>query len=285
MMNKGVPRCVIEQFVDILVSNEFRIQVNYPKMKQIAIKGVLKGTVFSGHALSTTLGNTLRVLSYVYFVAELAGVPWECIQPFVAGDDAVVAIAPEYAEIFEDNIHKVYARQDTDREHGLGQVIKMSSFMCSEYMTTFLSRFIYVDPVTRAASSFRLPQRFAHTGHVSTKVAIGKITKGSMTPEEHATAVYLCMTSSEIPKAYQIVADYVMNERRKSPNKEFNEAVLKKLFKLEGTELIKYKQAAGGNCVPFSRAFNMMKNISDWRARIKYPEVLVDEPQINKINY
>jgi len=285
MMNKQVPRCVIEQFIENLVSNEFRILVKYPKTNITAVKGKLKGTVFSGHALSTTLGNTLRVLSYVYYVAYRAQVPWDMIQPFVAGDDAVVAIAPEYVEEFENQLHAVYARQDADRVHGLGQVIKMSSYMCSEYMTTFLSRFIYIDPVTRAASSFRLPQRFAHTGHVSTKVAIDKVTRGTMTPEEHATAVYLCMTANEIPKAYQIVADYVMNERNKKSNKAYNQAVLEKLFKLEGKDLIKYKQAKGGDRVPFSREFNMMKNIIDWRARIRYPEVLVDEPQPSKINY
>lgn len=44
------------------------------KMKRLAAKFKLNGTVTSGDATATTLGNTLRVLMFVKFAAHLANI-------------------------------------------------------------------------------------------------------------------------------------------------------------------------------------------------------------------
>jgi len=55
--------------------------------KKVEIAGTVKGTVFSGHPTRTTWGNTLRVLSYIYYIGRVCKYKF---QPFVSGDDAVV---------------------------------------------------------------------------------------------------------------------------------------------------------------------------------------------------
>jgi hypothetical protein len=49
------------------------------------IKGKIVGTVFSGHPLRTTFGNSMRVYYYFKFIAHLAGI--SKIKIFVCGDD------------------------------------------------------------------------------------------------------------------------------------------------------------------------------------------------------
>lgn len=50
------------------------------------------GTTFSGNPLRTTLGNSIRVLTYLRVYAKYAGVP---IKAWVAGDDALISV-PRY---------------------------------------------------------------------------------------------------------------------------------------------------------------------------------------------
>lgn len=50
----------------------------------------LIGTVYSGHPTRTTLGNTLRVLSYIELIRKKANILKLC--PFVSGDDSLVII-------------------------------------------------------------------------------------------------------------------------------------------------------------------------------------------------
>jgi len=57
--------------------------------KKIELRGVVKGTVFSGHPTRTTWGNTLRVLSYIeYIISKFPNHH----TAFVSGDDATMII-------------------------------------------------------------------------------------------------------------------------------------------------------------------------------------------------
>lgn len=63
----------------------------------------LRGTVFSGHAVKTTLGNTIRSLCYMYhyFIKEgISETPWNDPRFFIiaAGDDTVIFCYAELAE-------------------------------------------------------------------------------------------------------------------------------------------------------------------------------------------
>lgn len=64
--------------------------------RSVLLKVIMKGTVFSGHPTRTTLGNTLRVLSYAYFVAHEANIPLDKIRVHVAGDDLCVILPRRY---------------------------------------------------------------------------------------------------------------------------------------------------------------------------------------------
>jgi hypothetical protein len=68
------------------------------------LKGVIKGTVFSGHPTRTTFGNTLRVLCYLYYICQKTGVKWDPfvivgndINFLVAGDDVFALSKKEAA--------------------------------------------------------------------------------------------------------------------------------------------------------------------------------------------
>jgi len=276
LLAKGVPVCYIDDYIEQLTSNKYSIKLTYPKSNAIAIQGTLEGTVFSGHTLSTTLGNTLRVLSYCYFVAYKAGIPFSEVQPLVAGDDAVVGIAEEKVEVFKVALHQVYATSDTPRKHGLGQVLKLSSFMCSKYMTLFLSKFIFFHPITGDVSTYRLPQRFVHTGHITDAVReVSTVSK--LTAEEHATAVYMCMTAGSIPTVYKRIADYVMPDRLTNITEAHKTAIKNKYKRYSLRDnIFEYKQAYGKNLAAFSKEFLLLQDIHHWRNRLTYNDIIID---------
>jgi len=72
--------------------------------------------VFSGHPTRTTWGNTLRVLSYIKFIARNIEQKY-CI--FVSGDDAAIIIPRIYLQSFLINLHKSYSIE-SEGIHGLG---------------------------------------------------------------------------------------------------------------------------------------------------------------------
>lgn len=277
LIAKGIPVHLIDPFIQVLTSNTFKITLRYPKIGVVAIKGTLKGTVFSGHTLATTLGNTLRVLAYMYFIAYRAGIPLAEIQPFVSGDDSVVGVPAHRVPAFERSMYEVYATRDFDGTYGLGQVLKASSYIKSSYMTLFLSKFIFIDPANGKVSSFRLPQRFVYTGHATS--AVKEVTSNSlMDSEEHATAVYQCMVSGSIPTVYKSVADYVMQDRRLAPTQAYLTSIRRKYIKYANREAIfEYKQAYGGDLVQFSRQFKMLEDVHYWRNRVVYSDIIIDD--------
>lgn len=48
------------------------------------------GTVKSGDPTKTTLGNTIRVLTYIEYICFLAGITEDQYFKFVAGDDVLI---------------------------------------------------------------------------------------------------------------------------------------------------------------------------------------------------
>lgn len=63
------------------------------KKKKLLIKGLIRGTVFSGDALGTTLGNTIRVLMYIQYIMQRGNIPQKNFRVFVAGDDVLIIIS------------------------------------------------------------------------------------------------------------------------------------------------------------------------------------------------
>lgn len=68
------------------------------KIKRLACKVKLLGTVCSGNATATTLGNTCRVKYYVKLAAQLGFVPETEYRSFVAGDDVLLIINRRYVD-------------------------------------------------------------------------------------------------------------------------------------------------------------------------------------------
>jgi len=80
---------------------DFPIIVYYPGTRQPMVRGVLSGTVFSGHPTRTTLGNTLRVHLLVEWVMKNASIKKVNYRHFVAGDDVLIFLNIDYISAFE----------------------------------------------------------------------------------------------------------------------------------------------------------------------------------------
>jgi hypothetical protein len=69
----------------------------YPGTSRIMIKGVMRGTTFTGHPLRTTLGNTLRMYFYTSFICNKAGIDMVHLH---AGDDVLAYVSREESSKF-----------------------------------------------------------------------------------------------------------------------------------------------------------------------------------------
>jgi hypothetical protein len=90
------------------------------------VTGKITGTTFSGHPTRTTLGNSLRVYSYVNFIAKRARIT---IAPLIAGDDVICFVSKKDIPAFKKSFDRVYIDgnkfKNTDEvQHGLGQLSK-----------------------------------------------------------------------------------------------------------------------------------------------------------------
>jgi hypothetical protein len=99
----------------------------------------LRGTVLSGVANRTTLGNTLRVLSYIDYIAHKAKVPENCYRRLVSGDDALVLMHPQWIPRFTKWFWKCYSPTPGFTQHGLGLLCREEEYIISERSTSFLS--------------------------------------------------------------------------------------------------------------------------------------------------
>jgi len=153
------------------------------KRTQLMADLKLRGTVTSGDPLRTTLGNTMRLLSYLEYIAHLAGINASCL---VAGDDGLIIVESRDAPHFAKYMDMVYVK---DGEcGGLGQICK--EYNISSYKTTFLSKDILRQRVSTTVAS-RKPDRFAYTGE---SVDPSKIIK-KYTLRNHRDAVLTSMSS------------------------------------------------------------------------------------------
>lgn len=89
------------------------------------ITGEINGTVFSGHATKTTLGNSLRVLLYARFIQHLANIENSQISINVVGDDCLIILDRTCLESFRTFFFSAYRLIGKDevkirRVQGLG---------------------------------------------------------------------------------------------------------------------------------------------------------------------
>jgi len=106
----------------------------------------------SGDVLVTTLGNTLRNLAKVAYIAHLSGIKYNPIMPdptnemFTAnaGDDALLFLAGSRIESFMEKHKTIFSTKDTG-EHGLGAFIK-GSITVNKRVASFLSKVVVRTP-------------------------------------------------------------------------------------------------------------------------------------------
>lgn len=73
---------------------EVPFYMNHPHTNSLMLKGIVDGTVMSGHPTRTTLGNSLRVWSMMEFFIKMAGITdRNLIKYFVAGDDLLIFVS------------------------------------------------------------------------------------------------------------------------------------------------------------------------------------------------
>jgi len=98
-----------------------KLKVNaYMRIRKKRVKyisGVLNGTVYSGHPLRTTFGNSMRMYYYNKYMFHLAKVTVGTI--FVCGDDSLVLLQRQDIA----KVQEAYWRINSDVDqpnHGLG---------------------------------------------------------------------------------------------------------------------------------------------------------------------
>ena len=117
------------------------------------------GTTFSGNPLRTTLGNSMRVYTYLQYYARHAGVK---ITPFVAGDDCLVIVDKRDAQPFIQAVLDLSYRRVPDAPtppKGLGQVYKK---FYAGGPGHFLSHDVW--PFPNAIDMVRIPQSMVKCG-------------------------------------------------------------------------------------------------------------------------
>lgn len=112
---------------DKLFAGEHLLNIKEGFGSKAVLRAVIRGTVASGHPLNTTAGNTVRVLSYIKYIAHKANV---YVEPLVAGDDALVFIERKDLDAFYEVFGTVYDVPTKEfpmgepRPHGLGLLAK-----------------------------------------------------------------------------------------------------------------------------------------------------------------
>jgi len=111
----------------------------------------IRGTTFSGHPSRTTLGNTLRQILYIKFVAASIGINLDGLSVnkkadgfvAVAGDDAVVWAPRGVLDRLLVAFKAFFANDTSERSYGLGQCIK--EYHVSDWWDfSFCSRLSYL---------------------------------------------------------------------------------------------------------------------------------------------
>lgn len=118
----------------------------------------LKGSTFSGHPTLTTLGNTFRSLSYMWWYLEKAGLKeaWKKNQDvavFAAGDDSVMLIENKWIEKVYSVVKLKTAKDKKTPNIGLGQCIEDHKIMVDTWRHfDFCSKWCMFDGKTWAVT-------------------------------------------------------------------------------------------------------------------------------------
>lgn len=102
------------------------------------VKGILHGTVTSGHPTRTTWGNTLRVWTMSEFFRRAAKIPEENMKALVAGDDTFVALSSQYVNRLKTVITH-FTSQDTSAQI-VGNGYTIREFKSHPHIIDFLSK-------------------------------------------------------------------------------------------------------------------------------------------------
>ena len=103
---------------------------SYEGVNKVIYEIEIEGTTFSGHPTRTTLGNSLRTLSYVAFLAYISGFhdlaeaiimgTSELVYVYVAGDDVIITGFSFVVERMFANLNLTHASDLEAGVHGLG---------------------------------------------------------------------------------------------------------------------------------------------------------------------
>lgn len=81
------------------------------------MRGIVQGTVFSGHPLRTTFGNSMRVYYYTKYILHLSSIKKYKI--YVCGDDTLLLLEKKDVNRFQVKFWKIYSNE-VESFHGLG---------------------------------------------------------------------------------------------------------------------------------------------------------------------
>lgn len=139
----------IEDYIDNSADNKAYNRFFGGRQQKSAIKFNLTGTTFSGHPTLTTLGNTFRSLTYMWYALWSKNIeePWKpnhvahCI---AAGDDSVAFIHTDYVSLFVDTLKEHFAPNKSEMFVGLGQCIdKHTIFVLDSFNFDFCSKWCF----------------------------------------------------------------------------------------------------------------------------------------------
>lgn len=82
--------------------------------------GELIATVISGHPLTTTFGNSVRVIVLFRAVATKVGIKFEFYGLFVAGDDVLSILPESLAKAFIEEIARITVKDPKIDPYGIG---------------------------------------------------------------------------------------------------------------------------------------------------------------------
>jgi len=159
----------------------------YHKGGRVAwMRGEMYGTVPSGVAPRTTLGNCLRQYEYLKLVCHEAGLNKSQYNIFVTGDDCMVCVHTDCTQQFEAVLPRYFTKHDTG-VHGLGQKCDGAfSFDTTYPCVDFLSK-IYIQTDTCGYFN-RLAHRALTMSCYASPGTVG-LRPNQLSPAQHASAV------------------------------------------------------------------------------------------------
>jgi hypothetical protein len=147
--------------LNIFDYNMYMTYIKQNTQKIIDSKGMLEyhisGTQMSGR-MTTCFGNTLRSACYIHFIQYKMGKTF----PFeVFGDDQInfmnKSLLSEYQSVA---LKYVYAKSDSNAEHGLGQICKIFDVYNDITGAEYLSCYLLYNRKTHNCMLVRKPERF-----------------------------------------------------------------------------------------------------------------------------